>query len=194
MLSEVELLGWVADGYYVRSLTAVSVEGEMGYPVAVDPSSTAGVPTSTDESLVTGFSSRGFATLSVDISSRVSKNLRGPGKVKISAPYPQETFEWEFPSIPQTTAYQLWVRYTNPGGETPLGAMVISGEEFFNTRIVFLNCPPPHPCHAPLVSMSGVDIMSFRMVAGGGSIIALTLNTIQLNLVRHEPNTNLLCT
>lgn len=98
----------------------------------------------------------------------------------------QETFEWEFPSIPQTGAYQLWLRYTNPGGEVPLGAMVISGEQFYNARVVFRHCPPPDACFVPLATMDGVSIASFMLGADEGSIVALTLSNIDLNLVRYR--------
>lgn len=72
MLYEVNLIGWLADGYYVRSLTAIMVEGEIGYPVLLDPTPVEPVSTSTDEALIAGFSSRGFATFSFDFLSQVS--------------------------------------------------------------------------------------------------------------------------
>ena len=68
VVSEVQLLGWIAEGYFARSLTAISVEGEMGFePGALSTPA----PNSTDEGLIAGFSSRGFASFSVDISSQV---------------------------------------------------------------------------------------------------------------------------
>lgn len=67
-MNEVQILGWVADGHFVRSLTAIVVEGEAGYPIRVG----AEFQTSTDEELITGFSSRGFASFSIDSITRVS--------------------------------------------------------------------------------------------------------------------------
>ena len=97
---------------------------------------------------------------------------------------PQETFEWEFPSVPQTTSYQVWLGYTNPGGDTPLGAMVISEEQFFNARVIFRTCPPPNICHTPLVMPNDITtIASFMLLSGEVSIIALTLSNIDLNIV-----------
>ena len=69
---DVQLLGWVAEGYFARSLTAISVEGEAGFPLPQQTGPTQRVPSSTNETLITGFSSRGFATFSLDSSSRVS--------------------------------------------------------------------------------------------------------------------------
>lgn len=65
---EVQLLGWVSDGYFVRSLRAISVEGETGLTVNAQQ-----VPVNTSEALIAGFSSRGFATISVDPSSQVKE-------------------------------------------------------------------------------------------------------------------------
>lgn len=70
---EAQLLGWVVDGYFVRTLTAISVEGETG--LKVNKTTSQQVPVNTSEALIAGFSSRGFASFSVDSSSQVSRLL-----------------------------------------------------------------------------------------------------------------------
>ena len=60
-------MGWVADGYYVRSLHHVSVEGEIGRRL----DTTEVVQTATDEVLFPGFSFRGYAILQFSSSERV---------------------------------------------------------------------------------------------------------------------------
>ena len=69
-VNEAHILGWVADGYYARSLTAASVEGETGYPAVLGSTP---LTIDTDESLIAGFSSRGFATFSLDHLTQVSR-------------------------------------------------------------------------------------------------------------------------
>ena len=69
---EASIQGWVADQHYVKSLTAISVEGETGRPVLLDPQQVQLVPVSTDEALIAGFSSRGFATFSFNDTTQVS--------------------------------------------------------------------------------------------------------------------------
>ena len=65
------MLGWVAGGNYARSLTALTVEGETGDQLDAVLALDEPVPVSTDEALMAGFSSRGFADISVDINSQV---------------------------------------------------------------------------------------------------------------------------
>ena len=65
---EAHVLGWVADDYFARSLTAILVEGEEGYPLTQAP-----FTTSTDEEQIAGFSSRGFASFSLDSLTQVNR-------------------------------------------------------------------------------------------------------------------------
>jgi hypothetical protein len=156
---EAHILGWVVDGYFARSLTAILVEGEDGYPLTQAP-----FTTSTDEELIAGFSSRGFASFSLDSLT-------------------QESFGWEFPSIPQTTTYQIWLSYTRPGTEFSLTAMVAGGDQLYNARVVFTHCPPPNPCYAALVMSRNIrSTESFFLTSGESWNVALTLNDIDLNI------------
>ncbi len=59
MITEVEILGWVAEGHYVPSLHAIFVEGEVG--VVTDLPGL--VPTDVNETEFPGFSGRGYAVL-----------------------------------------------------------------------------------------------------------------------------------
>ena len=61
----------MADGFFARSLTSLLVEAETGVLMDGLLMNQEPVTTSTDESLMTGFSSRGFALISVDDTSQV---------------------------------------------------------------------------------------------------------------------------
>lgn len=74
---EAQLLGWVVNGYFVRTLTAISVEGETG--LKINKTVSQQVPVNTSEALIAGFSSRGFASFSIDPSSQVSTLLNKGG-------------------------------------------------------------------------------------------------------------------
>ena len=64
---EIVLQGYVADGFYVPSVQAVSVEGEAG----VEVSSLQTVATGSNEELFPGFRGRGYAALEYDTTQRV---------------------------------------------------------------------------------------------------------------------------
>ena len=60
-------MGWIAEGYYVPSLIALSTEGETGDQLDVFMNFVRPVPTSNNKAIMPNFSSRGFATIFVDI-------------------------------------------------------------------------------------------------------------------------------
>ena len=64
--------------------------------------------------------------------------------------------------------------------------MVTGGDQLYNARVVFTHCPPPNPCYAPLVmSRNILSTESFFLTSGESWNIALTLNDIDLNIVRN---------
>lgn len=98
---------------------------------------------------------------------------------------PQVLVEWVFPSIPATTSYQIWLRYTNPGPDAARGAMVLGELDSSNARVVFRNCPPPNACHTPLVMSDDITtIASFTLISGPTTSLTVTLSNIDLYLVR----------
>ena len=66
-LNEVTILGRVVDGFFVRSLHHISVEGEEGRNMDTREV----VQTATDETQFPGFSFRGYAVLQFSSSQRV---------------------------------------------------------------------------------------------------------------------------
>lgn len=70
-LNKATIMGWVADGYYARSLHHVSVEGEEGRRL----DTTEFVQTATDELQFPGFTFRGYAILQFSSAERVSISL-----------------------------------------------------------------------------------------------------------------------
>ena len=67
-IQEASIYGWVAPGYYVPSVQAISVEGETGILMA--PQSIVAVGSSEGE--LPGFTGRGYAVLEFTSSERVS--------------------------------------------------------------------------------------------------------------------------
>ena len=72
---EAELKGWIMDGYYVPSLIALSTEGEEGSELDMFMDFVGPLPTSSNKTVMPDFSSRGFATVSIDTETLVCITL-----------------------------------------------------------------------------------------------------------------------
>lgn len=126
-LAEVQIYGSIANGYYVRSLHSIVVEGESAMNVDGPQ-----IDISSNSSTFPNFSSRGYAQLSFNSSERAS-------------------VQWILPSLPRTTTYRFFVRYCNLGGSRRLVGTLSQGEIMWNTRITFVqNDSCLHPQYAVL--------------------------------------------
>ena len=99
--------------------------------------------------------------------------------------------QWTFEGFPQSTSYQLWLRYSNLGPDRVHNAMVMQDglEVLYNARVVLLNCPPPSICYASLGMASNIsNVASFSLLSGTETSLIFTLSDVQLYLVSVRSN------
>lgn len=155
---EMAIFAQVADGFYLRSLRNIKVEGEVGIILSTSDL----VHQSSDSSLFRGFSGRGFAFLNY-------------------SEFESDVAQWSFPSLPTSSDYQIGFIYSNHVRRSRRRPVTLMQEErSFDARVTFLgDCMACTAFVSPLDATQVTEPANFSLTE---SMLTVTMSLSAINI------------